>query len=114
MKTGIKYINYDEVMDVYALTIKASGGGLSGIRDDGGIRAVIDFIQEDDYYPTFAEKLTYLVYRFCSGHFFFDGNKRISLTLGAYFLSKNSYYWHAALFMRQFESIVYHIAAGCK
>ena len=72
----------------------------------------LDFVQNDLYYPTFAEKLTYLMYRFCSGHFFNDGNKRIALTLGAYFLHKNNYYWHACICMRTLESIIYHVAAS--
>lgn len=52
------------------------------------------------------------MFKFCSGHYFNDGNKRIALTLGAYFLYKNSYFWQATIFMRQMESIVYHVAAS--
>ena len=33
----IQYISYEEVLDVYARTIDKSGGGFSGIRDEGGI-----------------------------------------------------------------------------
>lgn len=108
----IKYIEYEEVLDIYHKMIDASEGGFEGVRDEGGICAALDFIQRDEYYPTFADKLTYLVFRFCSGHFFNDGNKRIALTLGAYFLHKNGYHWNACIFMRQFEAIVYHIAAS--
>jgi death-on-curing protein len=53
-----------------------------------------------------------LVFRFCSGHFFNDGNKRIALTLGAYFLHKNGHHWAAVQFMQRMEAIVYHIAAS--
>lgn len=56
--------------------------------------------------------MTYLVFNFCSGHYFNDGNKRIALTLGAYFLHKNGYYWQACIFMRQLEAIVYHVASS--
>lgn len=108
----IQYISYEEVLTVYQKMIDQSGGGFSGIRDEGGIRMIIDYVQNDDYYPTFIEKLNYLVYRFCSGHFFNDGNKRISLTLGAYFLLKNEYYWAATTFMQRMEAIVYHVAAS--
>jgi death-on-curing protein len=52
------------------------------------------------------------MYRFCSGHFFNDGNKRIALTLGTYFLHKNNYFWHACTCMRTLESIIYHVAAS--
>ena len=92
--------------------IDVSGGGFVGIRDESGILATLDFVQNDDYYPTFIEKLPYLVFKFCSGHYFNDGNKRIALTLGAYFLHKNNYLWQACIFMRQLEAIIYHTAAS--
>ena len=84
MSKEIIYIDYDEALNIYGKMIDASDGGFEGVRDEGGIRAALDFVQNDLYYPTFADKLTYLMYRFCSGHFFNDGNKRIALTLGAY------------------------------
>ncbi len=112
MNDEILYISFEEVMDVYKKTIDNSGGGFAGIRDEGGIHSVIEFMQDDLYYPTFVSKLTYLVFGFCSGHYFNDGNKRIALTLGAYFLHKNKYYWAACSFMRQVEAIVYHVAAS--
>ncbi len=108
----IQYISYEEALNVYEKTIEKSGGGFSGIRDKGGIESVLDFIQNDLYYPDFVSKLSYLVFRFCSGHFFNDGNKRIALTLGTYFLYKNGHYWAAAQFMQRMEAIIYHIAAS--
>lgn len=112
MNDEILYISFEEVMDVYQKTIDNSGGGFAGIRDEGGIHSVIEFMQDNLYYPTFVSKLTYLVFGFCSGHYFNDGNKRIALTLGTYFLHKNKYYWAACSFMRQVEAIVYHVAAS--
>ena len=108
----IIYFSYNEVLMVYGKTIDKSGGGFSGIRDQGGILSVIDFVQDDIYYPNLVSKLSYLVFRFCSGHFFNDGNKRIALTLGVYFLMKNGHYWAAAQFMKRLEAIIYHIAAS--
>lgn len=112
MNEDIKYITYVEALTVYCKMIEASDGGFEGIRDEGGILATLEFIQSDSYYPTFADKLSYLVFRFCSGHYFYDGNKRIALTLGAYFLHKNNRYWEACIFMRHFEFIVFHVAAS--
>lgn len=108
----IQYVTYDEVLDVYTRTIEKSGGGLSGVRDEGGIKAIIEFVQNDMYYPDFVSKLSYIVFRFCSGHFFYDGNKRIAITLGTYILHKNGQDWAAVTFMKRMEAIVYHIAAG--
>ena len=112
MNKEILYIDYDEALMVYRKMIEASNGGFLGVRDEGGIRSTLNFIQNDDYYPTYTDKLSYLVFTFCSGHYFSDGNKRIALTLGAYFLHKNERYWNACVFMKQFESIIYHIAAS--
>jgi hypothetical protein len=112
MNDEICYISYEDVLKVYRKMIDASDGGFSGVRDEGGILATLDFVQSDIYYPTFAEKLCCLVFQFCSGHYFNDGNKRIALTLGAYFLHQNHYPWEACIFMRQFEAIVYHVAAS--
>lgn len=112
MSNEVKYISYEEALNVYNKMIDASEGGFDGVRDEGGILATLDFVQNDMYYPYFSDKLSYLVFKFCSGHYFNDGNKRIALTLGAYFLYKNSYVWQATIFMRQMESIVYHVAAS--
>ena len=112
MNNEIQYISYEESLMVYRKMIDASEGGFAGVRDEGGILAILDFVQNDMYYPTFVEKLSYLVFKFCSGHYFNDGNKRIALTLGAYFLHKNGYPWEGCIFMRQLEAIVYHVAAS--
>lgn len=112
MSNKIFYITYEEVIDVYEKTIEKSGGGFSGVLNKGKIESIIEFIQNDDYYPGFVSKLNYLVFRFCTGHCFQDGNKRVALTLGVYFLHKNGHYWAAAQFMKRLEAIIYHIAAG--
>lgn len=106
------YPDFGEVVAVYHKMVEKSGGGLSGIRDENGIKSVLGFMQCDDYYPTIADKLNHLVYSFCASHFFFDGNKRISITLGAYFLLKNGYCFAARSFMPRLESIIYHVAAS--
>lgn len=67
------YISYDEAINVYCKMIDASDGGFEGVRDEGGILATLDFVQNDMYYPDFADKLCYLVFKFCSGHYFNDG-----------------------------------------
>ena len=108
----IRYIDYDELVSIYHKMIEKSGGGSPGIIKDGNIHATLEFVQNDLYYPTFVDKLTYLVFSFCCGHCFTDGNKRIALTIGAAFLLHNGYYWAAKTFMTQIEPIVYHVAAN--
>jgi len=108
----ISYISYDELISIHRKMIDKSGGGTLGVLKDGNIHAILEFVQNDDYYPSFVEKLTYLVFSFCDGHCFIDGNKRIALTIGAAFLLHNGYYWAAKTFMTQIEPIVYHVAAS--
>jgi len=111
MSEKVKYISYEEALSVYAKMINASDGGLDGIRDEGGIRATLEFIQNDMYYPSFADKLSSLVFKFCSGHYFNDGNKRIALTLGAYFLYKELI--HLASYNFYAANGIYSLSCGC-
>lgn len=112
MSEQFLYIDYDEAIGVYAKTMVQSEGGFEGVRDEGGLRAVLDFVRSDLYYPSLTDKLTYLMFRICSGHFFNDANKRMALTLGAYFLHKNQYYWHACMLMSRFEAFILQVAAS--
>lgn len=108
----MKYIDIEEALSVYKKTIEASGGGDMGIIKQDGIVAVLDFVRNDDYYPTITEKVNYLVFSLCTGHNFTDGNKRVALTLGVYFLILNGHYWAAANFMRAMENVVLCAAGG--
>lgn len=107
----IQYITWDELLYVYSKTVDDSGGGFAGIRDRERLESVLEFIQNDLYYPTLESKLTFLVSRICTGHLFDDGNKRMSLTLGVYFLHKNGKYWAATTFMTHMAAIIMHVAA---
>ena len=108
----IIYLSFDDILMYYCDTIEQSGGGMSGIRERSGIEMVLDLVQNDLYYPSFEEKLTYLVYAFCTGHYFADGNKRISLVMGAHFLMKNRYGWAGFHFLPHMEAYIWHVAAG--
>lgn len=108
----IIYLSSDDILIYYYDTIEQSGGGMSGIREKGGIEMILDLVQNDVYYPSFEEKLTYLVYTFCTGHYFADGNKRISLVIGAHFLIKNRFGWAGFHFLPHMEAYIWHVAAG--
>lgn len=108
----LSYIDYEEVLTIYYKTVEKSGGGMAGVRDEGGIRATLDFVQDDGYYPEIADKAAYLMFSLCRGHYFADCNKRISITLTLYFLVKNGYMYLAKTFMERMEAIGYHVAAG--
>lgn len=109
----IKYIeSIDDVIEIHRKTVEISGGGSDGIIDTASLSAAIDFIQNDDYYPTFIDKLTYLVYVANKSHCFQDGNKRIAISLGMKFLLDNGYLFAAQRFIFKMEIVSLHLAAG--
>lgn len=110
---AIVYINdIEEVISLHLKTIEISGGGTTGILNLNSIQAALDHIQNDDYYPTFEEKLTHLFFVANKSHCFQDGNKRIAITLGSIFLLKNGYINAAKEFLYRMEIISYHVAAS--
>ena len=109
---GINYITIEQAIDIHAKTVKYSGGGALGRFDLGRLESVLENIQIDDYYPTFVDKLTHLFFCTCEFHCFQDGNKRLAITLSAYFLLLNGYMAVAKNFFEITENISYQVAAG--
>lgn len=110
--TEIKYITFEEALETHRKTVEKSGGGDVGELDTGKLDSVLQHIQNDDYYPTFLDKLVHLFFCSCKFHCFTDGNKRIAITLSALFLLKNGYMAVANIFFREMENVSYHVAAG--
>ncbi|MEW6139360.1 MAG: Fic family protein [Thermodesulfobacteriota bacterium] len=108
----IVYLTLDQAVEIHRKTVEISGGGALGYLDMGTLASVLTHIQNDDYYPTFAEKLTHLFFCACKFHCFEDGNKRIAITLSAQMLLLNGYLYCAGHFLREMENISYHVAAG--
>ena len=108
----IIYFPKEQIKDIHKKTIEYSGGGNTGIIDIGKLEAVIEHIKNDDYYPTFIDKLTHLFFSTCKFHSFSDGNKRLAITLSLNFLLINGYLFAAQNFMQETENISYHVAAG--
>ena len=66
----IHYISIDEARDIHLATIRNSGGGDCGELDIGKLESVLCHIQNDDYYPTFLDKLLHLSEIYCTGRYF--------------------------------------------
>jgi len=107
----IIYPTIDQAIEVHRKTVEVSGGGVLGHLDMGRLESVLAHIQNDDYYPTFEEKLTHLFHCACKFHCFQDGNKRIAISLGAQFLIFNGYVFVARKFIQKMENITFHVAA---
>jgi death-on-curing protein len=108
----ILYINIEQALSIHEKTVQVSGGGSLGTINTGTLESVLEHIQNDDYYPTFEEKLTHLVYAVNRNHSFSDGNKRLSISLGVQFLNLNGYLYCLRRFIPEMENISYHLAAG--
>jgi len=87
-------------------------GDCNGYREIGFLDSTLEHIQNNDYYPSFEEKLKHLVYAVNKFHPFTDGNKRSSLVLGAYFLQLNGYGYCVNRFVQEMEEIVVWLAEG--
>jgi death-on-curing protein len=85
-------------------------GGLMGVSKPEQLDSVIAFVQHDDYYPEFIDKVVYLFYGINKGHCFVDGNKRASITLTAYFLEINNMDFVVSKFISRMENIAVHVA----
>ena len=109
---AIIYLTLDQVVETHQKTVEVSGGGLTGQLELGKLESVLQHIQNDDYYPTFEDKLTHLFFGTNKFHSFQDGNKRLAISLGAQFLLFNGYVFIAQRFLREMENVSYHVAAG--
>ncbi len=112
MDDGIIYLTLEQAKVIHNKTIQYSGGGTYEALDVGKLDSVLKHIQNDDYYPSFVDKLTHLFFSTCQFHCFADGNKRLAITLSLQFLLFNGYMGIAKNFMAITENISYHVAAG--
>ena len=107
------YITLDQAVETHRNTVRISGGGSLGVLELCKLDSVLTHIQNDDYYPTFADKLTHLLFCACQFHCFEDGNKRVSVALGTQILILNGYLYCTKYFLRDMrEAFVRNVAAG--
>lgn len=110
-RLDIIYLTREQVLDTYSKTIDFSGGGSKETIHLELLDGILNFVQSD-YYPSFEDKLTYLIYSVNRNHIFADGNKRLSITVGALFMLLNGYMSFVGRYMAEMENISYHLAAG--
>ena len=103
------YFKADHAIRVHDKIIEISGGR-SGIFDYGNIDSPLNHIQNDDYYPSFEDKITHLVFSFNKFHAFNDGNKRTSIAMGAFLLEVNGLDMIVNKFIIEMENIAVAVA----
>ncbi|BCD45170.1 type II toxin-antitoxin system death-on-curing family toxin [Helicobacter suis] len=95
---------HDEIVD---LTKGLRGYSQTGI---GYLASALENIQNDDFYPSFCDKLAHLIFSCIKFHPFSDGNKRTSIYLGMHFLDINGYCHDN--FASTLEDVVVQVAEG--
>lgn len=65
---NIIYITPEQARITHAKTVEYSGGGTLEEIDFGRLEGVLYNIQNDDWYPTFVDKLTHLFFCTCQFH----------------------------------------------
>jgi death-on-curing protein len=106
----LRYLTVADVVETHTRTIDLSGGGLQGVLHEGRIDSILAHMQNDDYYPTVADKLTHLLFGLATGHCFVDGNKRIAITATVQMLTNNGYMAVVARFMADMENTIVFVA----
>ena len=107
----IYYFDLNHAISTHDIII-AESGGLPGTKDEGRLESVLDHLKNDIYYPNFERKLSRLVFALIKFHMFNDGNKRSSISLGAFFLNINGYIDRSDVFIDEMENIVLWVAQG--
>ena len=105
----MNYFTYEALLESHDMVLAVSGG-MPGVKDEGLIRSPVEFISEGQYYPTFADKLTHLVYSLIKNHGFNDGNKRTALAAGALLLMMNGYDSFVGYYFLMFEQVMVLVA----
>ncbi|MFD2674371.1 type II toxin-antitoxin system death-on-curing family toxin [Gulosibacter bifidus] len=87
------YLDYDTV----EIINRAFCGLGAGVRDPGGVRAVLARPQSgysgQEFFPTVFDKGAALLHGFVTTQYFFDGNKRTGFLSATVFLECNGFNW---------------------
>jgi len=108
----IFYFDWQHAEQTHDEIIRISGGMSGYHKSYQDLDSIIQFAKHDDYYSTFEDKLTHIIFSINKNHIFSDGNKRTSLALGAYFLEINGYDYCVNNFIKEMENIVVLLADG--
>lgn len=103
----MNYVTLSMAIEKHTYVIKVSGG-LQGIvpGNQEHLESLLLFVQSDEYYPSFIEKLAFLTYAIAKDHIFVDGNKRSAIAIGAYFMAINDYDNLIPQYMKEMENYI--------
>lgn len=107
----MRFLSLQEVLELHDRMIQAMGG-LKGAnpKQIGLLDSALQQIQNDDYYPSFIDKLTHLMFACVKFHPFLDGNKRTALLIVRTFIKINKPEILPTNFYQQLEDIIVRVA----
>lgn len=108
----MRYLNLQEVLELHDRMIQAMGG-LKGAnpKQIALLDSALTQIQNDDYYPSFIDKLAHLMFACVKFHPFIDGNKRTALLLGRTFIKINYPDSLPTDFYQKLEDVIVSVAS---
>lgn len=103
----MNYITLSMALEKHQYIIENTGGlqGISGLNEKH-LNSILEFVQDDLYYPSFIEKLSFLTYMIAKDHIFADGNKRSAIAIGAYFMVINDYDDFVPRYIEEMENYI--------
>ncbi len=83
----MKYLSLEQVISLHS-DIMESMNGLQGYNSTQitYLESTLTHIQNDEFYPSFLDKLTHLIFSCVKFHPFLDGNKRTALYIAKAFI----------------------------
>lgn len=105
----MNYINLEDVRLIHQKIILKQKS-LEGELNIGLLTSALFQIQNDEYYPSFEDKLTHLVFCCVKFHPFVDANKRTALLIGALFLKINQTNANIKNWFLKMEDVVVNLA----
>ncbi|EQA3555846.1 type II toxin-antitoxin system death-on-curing family toxin [Campylobacter upsaliensis] len=108
----MRYLSLQEVLELHDRMIQAMDG-LNGAnpKQIALLDSALTQIQNDDYYPSFIDKLTHLMFACVKFHPFIDGNKRTALLIGRTFIKINYPDSLPTDFYQKLEDIIVSVAS---
>lgn len=106
------YIDLDYAIFIHNTIVRTTGGLLGYSSNIDRFESVLIHVQDDNYYPTFLDKLTHLIFCAIKFHPFLDGNKRFAIGLGERFLTINHYSYASGRFIEEMENLVILVASN--
>ncbi|WP_169975947.1 MULTISPECIES: Fic family protein [unclassified Campylobacter] len=109
----MRYFSINEAIELHDIIMNEIDGK-RGFNESqiSLLDSVLSSIQNDDYYPSFIDKLTHLIFSCVKFHPFLDGNKRSAIFLAIFFMELNDKTDMYEEFATLMEDVVVEVAAG--